>query len=348
MTNEEKIKYLSQSFSILEQGYKIKTYNQALLNEHFSKLPNRLFKYCKVNNYSLESLTTGQIYLAPMDEMDDPFECSTNLDVFKLYDKEKNSITNMAFDSIVAQVIQYANPAEREQILYIIKDCKMPNNTINRSKLLEALTGVHVGIVPDDIVLMINLLANLPEQLFEPNNTANFEKLIKMAPAMRQDLGIYAMSEDRDNQVLWAMYTNNYRGICIEYDFENEVNLVFHTLPVIYQKERSNNAISLMLEDFINGFIYNFTQGNITPERFAYMKLMLTKNIDWEFQHEWRIIGDAKQKVKAPKVNAIYLGNKCNRVNKKKILSIAETRKIPVFKQIIDIENLSFNYEQII
>ena len=67
MTNEEKIKYLSQSFGILEQGYKTKKYNQTLLNEHFLKLPKSLFKYCKVNNNSLKHLMTGQIYLAPIE-----------------------------------------------------------------------------------------------------------------------------------------------------------------------------------------------------------------------------------------------------------------------------------------
>ena len=348
MTNEEKINYINESFNIIERGLKTNTYDRALSNEHFSKLPKKLFKYSKINEYTIESLSEGKIYLAPMNEMDDPFECSANLDLAKIYDQNQDSITNEAFEAIVNIAMQYSNPDEREKIRAIIDACKLPNNTMDKAKLLSSLIELNVGVVPQYIVFIINMLANLPEQILSPDNKRNLEKLISLAPSMSKILGIYAMSEDKDNQVLWSMYTDNYRGICIEYDFEHEIELAFHTLPVLYQKDRNNNAIALILEDFINGFIKSFTLGGIDTNRIAYITLLLTKSTDWEFQHEWRIFGDANTKVNAPKINAIYLGNKCCPKNKNKILEIARAKNIPVYKQTVDIENLSFKYEKLL
>ena len=48
------------------------------------------------------------------------------------------------------------------------------------------------------------------------------------------------------------------------------------------------------------------SNGQIMADRTPYMLMFLKKNTIWDYQKEWRLLGDANQKIKAPKINAIY------------------------------------------
>ena len=47
-----------------------------------------------------------------------------------------------------------------------------------------------------------------------------------------------------------------------------------------------------------------------------------------DYQKEWRLLGDANQKIKAPKINAIYIGKNASKENKEKLISFCINKGI--------------------
>lgn len=52
-------------------------------------------------------------------------------------------------------------------------------------------------------------------------------------------------------------------------------------------------------------------------------------NFDF-LQKEWRLLDDANQKIRAPKINAIYIGEKASKENKEKLIEFCKKRSIVI------------------
>jgi len=48
--------------------------------------------------------------------------------------------------------------------------------------------------------------------------------------------------------------------------------------------------------------------GQILADKLQFVRMFLTKNLKWSYQKEWRLLGDANQKLRSPSINAIYFG----------------------------------------
>ena len=59
---------------------------------------------------------------------------------------------------------------------------------------------------------------------------------------------------------------------------------------------------------------------------------LLTKDKDWEYENEWRILIGATEdsELVMPKVSCIYLGASIEKENRDKVIAIANERNIPV------------------
>ena len=77
---------------------------------------------------------------------------------------------------------------------------------------------------------------------------------------------ISCFSERSDSMVMWGTYANCHRGICVGYSLK-EIVEKYDCLPVIYEKTlpRYTDDTSILINT-------------------------LTKYIDWEYEHEWRIV----------------------------------------------------------
>ena len=96
-------------------------------------------------------------------------------------------------------------------------------------------------------------------------------------------------------------------------DYEH-LNLLF---PVIYvsKDERETDITTRILLSFIGNMIESFSHRTIEADVSQCITLFLTKYDKWKYQNEWRLLGDAGSKLKAPKINAIYLGKRASEAN---------------------------------
>ena len=76
--------------------------------------------------------------------------------------------------------------------------------------------------------------------------------------------------------------------------------------------------------------IFGFSHGEINTDVSQFIRLFLTKNTKWAYQHEWRLLGDADTKAKAPKIKRIILGKQVSEENRKMMVDYANENGIEV------------------
>ena len=65
------------------------------------------------------------------------------------------------------------------------------------------------------------------------------------------------------------------------------------------------------------------------------MEASLTQreNLIWEYQQEWRLIGNAGEKAKAPKIKAIHLGLNVSEENENKVREFFKDKDVKIIKR---------------
>lgn len=155
------------------------------------------------------------------------------------------------------------------------------------------------------------------------------EKLEKLKTVKRNviyNIGITSLSEEIENPLMWAHYTNNYSGFALS--FGDRIDI----------QERKE----FFGRHTITRVIYPKAPVIIKAEYpFAEHYLLTTKFKHWQYEKEWRIICDLKQKHRELEydpnfVKALYIGHNIpdkNPTAYNLLLEIQELRfpKIPVF-----------------
>lgn len=110
---------------------------------------------------------------------------------------------------------------------------------------------------------------------------------------------IKSFSENANDFLMWSHYGNDFKGICVEYDFSSlNDSLLYHLFPVIYSRERYpmhtfGNSINELYE------IKKANREGYYPDLYEslldIMALFLKKSNCWEYENEWRIIATYPQ-----------------------------------------------------
>lgn len=66
----------------------------------------------------------------------------------------------------------------------------------------------------------------------------------------------------------------------------------------------------------------------IVADQSQFLRMFLTKDTKWQYQKEWRLIGDANENLLAPTVRAIYLGKNIADQNKKLMIDYCQSHDI--------------------
>lgn len=116
-------------------------------------------------------------------------------------------------------------------------------------------------------------------------------------------VGIFSMAERKDNLLLWAHYTQNHTGFCLEFDAQR----LYDLLMGVFFKQN--------VKAFIYKVIYHKDYPILIPsvhnseERLQ--KQFLIKSKEWEYEQEWRILvldGIRKNEIPAGIIKNIYFG----------------------------------------
>ncbi len=186
------------------------------------------------------------------------------------------------------------------------------------SASIESLNDVHEGkiIIDNQEIELSDLLIKNPIFTFIASMNDIFKKYIQEC----KSYGVYSLSKNYDNELLWAYYANSYKGFCIEYDFE-----ILKQYPLkqeaFYDVMYSKNIPTLRIRD-------------ISEPKILLKKLLSTKSLNWKHEDEFRIITGTVgiYHYFSRAIKSIYFGHRTPENTIKLVMNILRGRGIEYYK----------------
>ena len=314
----------------MDHNEKLNYINYILMNRDASyKGPASLFKYRPFDEYTFDMLENKYLFLCVAEKLDDPTECMTSLNMQNLYDLERDGLKRQCVFQIMELIRPYTSKENFEQIQMLISQVLNRNGTVRPNHLLDIQPEIDELVPGVNTAPIVNYLVNIPEKLDEPGTNEQIKTLILGAYEARQKMGICSLCEDSDNEYMWENYAGKNSGYCVEFDFSDfkTPNILF---PVIYQDERETNIVMSIVANFIGQMIFGMSSHQIKLDTSQYLRLFITKYKQWEYQNEWRILGDANTRTPAPKIKRIILGADASAKNKEAVRKFCNENNIPL------------------
>ena len=317
MTNEEKKKYLNKFF------------NEKEAFQYAG--PKSLFKYRTFDAFAFDMFENKYLYLCPAEKEDDKTECDVSFDINDYYDIQNDKLRPKAIDLIFQQVEPHTSKENMAKAKGIISVAITKDGVVSRSILLQRVMDCqYFGLIPpEDCTNLVNWLANIPKRLNDPEIKSQIEKLFVIGYNAKRDTGICSLCESGNDAEMWERYAGNGTGYCVEYDVSDYAYNV-GIFPVIYDDQRENNIVMQIVGNCIGQLITDFSHREIDADKTQFIRLFLTKNTEWEYQKEWRLLGGAGVKMPAPTIKRVYLGKNITAENKQKMIQYADKNKIEV------------------
>ena len=149
----------------------------------------------------------------------------------------------------------------------------------------------------------------------------------------RNEIGIYSLSQTPLNELLWAHYSFNHKGFCIEYQSEiltNENSFSkFYSFPIKYSK----NPPQIELSDVNSSDIHKILK-----------KISGNKSISWKYEEEIRITTDkfGVHYYDFKALKSIYFGLRISESHKSEIMRRLKGRGINYYQILLDEKSYQF------
>ena len=327
MTNKEKEQYLSNMMIFRSQPFLCELMGK---RDFFNQMPKILYKYRSFDKYTKEMLEEPYVFLAPVKDLDDPFDCLTNPGVEPDQKDNIDSIGLSMLDYVIDIVCSLGNTKiNRKEVKKIIPKCYV-NGEYNEDNAREAFRETTL-IPAEQKEMLLAVLRNLDSVTETIVKDKSMENLAKISIDPSDKVGICSLSTKRDNKVMWSLYGKKYKGYCVEYEIPNDEEIRFNLCPTIYKRNDDNNLIRKMVKLGIANCIRFMSEGELNRGIGCMNELFCTKDTDWQYQDEWRLIGNAKAHCTKLKVKAVYVGFKATDNNLLKIKRIAKKKGFKVF-----------------
>ena len=171
------------------------------------------------------------------------------------------------------------------------------------------------------------------EGIFDLGNTlaeTRASRSVKRAiTAVTAHVGIGSFCEAHDNELMWAHYADQFRGICIAYNFRQ----LLGELPDDVHFTRMNYAERMPVVGV----------SRQDPEVLA-RRVLSYKNYRWVYEREWRMFGPKGQiRYKTTQtVRRVYLGHRVPQAQRKKLQAMLRAIDIPVTAMSLDGYSMRF------
>lgn len=322
----------------------------------YDKMPKSLYKYRKIDCYSLKCLENDEAWFSHPKDFDDTVDSTLNNDIEEeLADFEKNPqmITKLLSKTFInAFASKYGTSIDMsmfdEAFLLFNED-----GTINDVDTKKYLSEKKPQYATDECIkrLKINSSGLINEKVKE-SVKGFLSTYLEMNDRVRSESLTFSLAEESDNQAMWGLYADESKGFCIEYSFSPNNFLGQRILLNLFPMYYGDKPLIKLFDVLIRG-IYSINNINgIAYEDFQEWFLStLTKDKSYEFQKEWRItfdktMGDNLQKF--PFIKSIILGERISEDNAKKLIEIAKKKNILIYQRKINKSGSKIIVEKIV
>lgn len=283
--------------------------NKTIDKKQVVSCPTSLFKYRPFDEHTFDMLENNYIFLCPAENLDDPSECVTTVNMENYYDVLTDSLRRECIEQILKMIKPYTTQGNYETARNLIYKIMMPDFRMKNNFLLDYSPELQEMCPGIDISPIINWLVNIPQLLDDSQLKPQIENLLLKGLNARKEMGICSLAESCDIEEMWTSYAENESGYCIEYDF-SDYEFRSYLYPVVYEDNKETNLVIQTVATFIGQMIFQLSNKQVNADRSQFLRLFLTKDTKWAYQKEWRIIDKAGDKLKAPKIKGIILGGK--------------------------------------
>ena len=222
--------------------------------------PNRVYKYRAFSHHALDMLVEDRLYFADPSTFNDPLDTKPMLDP---------DIDNRALEGVLERLVVQRVEAELKAAAKTIryKGPKTLEHIVRHSQSAFArrLEDLRYLATNPDIEaanpLQLLLAAEVERELLR-----------------RYDRGIVALGERPNCPLMWSHYGDQHHGLCIGYTIPDDASIY----RVRYDAEPLVRAS--LVEAMLNGSAVARDQVDET--------VLLRKAPDWNYENEWRLIGD--------------------------------------------------------
>lgn len=328
MNNKAKRQYISDLLTFQSPPFM----SELGTRKNFLKLtPCTLYKLRPFDKYAFDMIDNGYAYLAPVKGLDDPFDCLNDFEISQFYNEKTSRITPKAVDFILNIVCPNGTQDfSRKEIRKLAIQC-IDEDGIDYEKVPKIVRGGGCTTItePDPLFVVLNTFNQNFKGILEGSQ---LDGLAESAMHPGNRVGICSLTEKRDNKVMWSLYSNQYAGYCIEYEIPKRKELIPNLCPVIYTKKANNSFIEKLLEYAVSAMLRAVSSGNLSGNIGAAMELFCTKDSDWSYQSEWRIIANADARCTYMPIRAIYLGFKVSKYHERQMKQRARKLGFELYK----------------
>ena len=235
--------------------------------------PEVLYKYRDDSARTEDIIKNQKVWLSSPEQLNDPLECKTGKIPPDWEARTVRELENGQLMGVVMPLPSFKPPkrlfslSERETKQWIKRFSKLKHS--RKVKAMRKLYSDH-GI-----------------ELSRPEN------IIKDMRKRLSKVGIFSLSEDCSNELMWAHYGANHEGIALGFSYSSDCKLSNqrHCLPVIYCREKPTfksgfkNEVQIMYP--------GSGQQNLQRVSFeddVFRATISTKTPAWNYEKEWRYV----------------------------------------------------------
>lgn len=261
-----------------------------------------LYKYRGISEFTEKIFLKQKIWLSKAEGLNDPFECT---------------IQQIAEDFIKEEVKRM----KEAHIMGYVHSTKMNPNPFDKTILkkirkVKTLNDKH-EVVRKAYLKYGNISLSNPVDVFK-----GFDKQL-------QNAGIFSLTEDPLNQLMWAHYGQSSQGLAIGFSVLDN-NLLGNSdkcLKVNYSNdlpEFSSNGFIQETQLYANGK----NKSIISFKDPTFKKAISTKSENWKYEKEWRYVEEKSGEYSFPgEISEIIFGLNMSVENQEKYFDLARNLK---------------------
>lgn len=289
----------------------------------------RLFKYRKFNSpyfkEQIESLNEGYIYIPVANELNDKIDCSFNYrelrdesEIREHLIKSKYKIHYYYLTTTNDKSLT-KNLNEKLNVLSSLIECD------DDIKAAKAIKNGSISLI--NKIRFVSDLKNEVSMLVENNDyiKRTIQNFNILGEKVRGDVRVFSLCESCNQDSMWAYYSNDNKGYCIEYNFNllkkadyKTKRLFLSFYKVIYNKKREP-IDPFDLFDVVYQKNKNTKKGIILNKRI--LKSFITKSVSWKHEKEWRLLSENEnEKIYVDLISGIVIDEDVVKSKRAKIL----------------------------
>ena len=266
-----------------------------------------LYKYRGNSEFTNNIFLEQKIWLSNAEGLNDPFECTIQEIAKEYIDKQVKEMMEAHIMGFVHSSKMNPDPSKSA----ILKKIRKVKTLTHQHKIVRDAYKKYAGTT-----------------ISNPINTfKNFDKQL-------QKVGIFSLTENPLNELMWAHYGENSKGIAIGFSIAKNSLLTNEDkcLKVDYSDELpkfDSDGFILETSLYSNGT----NKQKIAFHDSTFKKAISTKSKSWEYEKEWRYVEENSGAYPLPsEITEIIFGLKTDEKTQKKYFSLV--KKLPNFKEV--------------